>query len=134
MIKVLQGCILKLLLHSVNSVPILYWTGNMLSAILLSFLAYSSILPCGLQSTHPQMPCYISPYVVCNVYGGNLYSTNVNEDYIIDFFFLRKGKEKVNEHIFFSKWKSFTPLRNLEGSRTSTVTLCQSNNITYYVK
>ncbi len=68
-IKVLQGCILKLLLHSVNSVAILYRTGNMQSVILLSFIASSSLPPCGLQSTHPQMPCYISPYVVYNVYG-----------------------------------------------------------------
>ncbi len=52
MIKVLQGCILKLLLHSVNSVLILYRTGNMQSAILLSFLASSSLPPCELQSTH----------------------------------------------------------------------------------
>ncbi len=40
--KVLQGCILKLL-HSVNSVPILYRPGNMQSAILLSFVASSSL-------------------------------------------------------------------------------------------
>ncbi len=44
MIKVFQGCILRLLLHSVNSVLILYWTGNMQSAVLLSFVA-SSFLP-----------------------------------------------------------------------------------------
>ncbi len=69
MIKVLQCCIFKLLLHSVNSVPILYRTGNMQSAILLSFVASSSLPPCGLQSTHPRMPCYISPYAVYNVYG-----------------------------------------------------------------
>ncbi len=37
------------------------------SAIFLSFVAYSSLLPCGLQSTHPLMPCYISPYVVYNI-------------------------------------------------------------------
>ncbi len=37
MIKVLRGCNLKLSLHSVNSVLILYRTGNMQSAILLSF-------------------------------------------------------------------------------------------------
>ncbi len=61
-------CILKLLLHSVNSVPILYRTGNMLSAILLLCVASSSLLPCGLQSTHPLMHCYFSPYVVYNVY------------------------------------------------------------------
>ncbi len=62
MIKVLQG-ILKLLLHSVNSVSILYRTGNMQSAILLLFVAYSSLSPCVFQSTHLRMPCYISPYV-----------------------------------------------------------------------
>ncbi len=61
--------VLKLLLHSVSSVPIFYWTGNMQSAILLSFIASFSLPPCGLQSTHPRMPCYISPYVVYNVYG-----------------------------------------------------------------
>ncbi len=33
MIKVLQGCILKLSLHSVNSVLIIYRTGNMQSAL-----------------------------------------------------------------------------------------------------
>ncbi len=70
-IKVLQGCILKLLLHSVNSAPILYRTGNMQFAILLSFVAFSSLPPCGLQSTYPWMPCYISPYVVYNVYSYN---------------------------------------------------------------
>ncbi len=63
MIKVLRGCILKLSLHSVNSVPILYRTGNMQSAILLSFVVSSSIPPCRLQSTLPQMPCYIIPYI-----------------------------------------------------------------------
>ncbi len=68
-IKVLQGCILKLLLHSVNSVAILGRTGNMQSAILLSFVASSSLPPCELQSTHPQMPYYISPYVVYKVNG-----------------------------------------------------------------
>ncbi len=68
-IKVLQGCILKLLLHSVNSVSILYRAGNIQSAILLSFVASSSLLSCGLQSTHPQMPCYISPYVIYNICG-----------------------------------------------------------------
>ncbi len=68
MIKVLQGCILKLLFYSVNSVFILYRTGNMQFAILLSFVASSSLLPCGRQSTHPPTPCYISPYVVHNVY------------------------------------------------------------------
>ncbi len=60
-IKVLQGCILKLLLHSVNSVPILYRAGKMQSAILLSFLTSSSLPPCALQSTYPRMPCYMSP-------------------------------------------------------------------------
>ncbi len=64
LIKVLVGCILKLLLHSVNSVLILYGTGNMQSAIFLSFVASSSLPPCGLQSTHLPMPCYISPYIV----------------------------------------------------------------------
>ncbi len=68
MIKVLQGCILKLSFHSVNSVLILYRTGTMQSAILLSFVASSSLPPCGLQSTHPPMPSYISPYIVYNVY------------------------------------------------------------------
>ncbi len=69
MMKVLWGCILKLSLHSVNSVSILYRTGNMQSAILLSFDAFSFLPPCGLQSTHLPMPCYISPYVVYSVYG-----------------------------------------------------------------
>ncbi len=68
MIKVLQGCILKLVLHLVNSVSILYRIGNMQSAILLSFVASSSLLACGLQSTNSQMSCYISPYVVYNIY------------------------------------------------------------------
>ncbi len=67
-IKVLQGCISQLL-HSVNSVLILYRTANMQSAIPLSFITSSSLLPCGLQSTHPPMSCYISPYVVYNIYG-----------------------------------------------------------------
>ncbi len=58
MIKVLHGCILKLLLHSINSVFILYRTGNMQSAIFLSFAASSSLSPCGLQSTHSPMPCF----------------------------------------------------------------------------
>ncbi len=61
MIKVLRGCILKLVL-------ILYRTGNMQSAVLLSFIVSSSLLPRGLQSTHPPMPCYNSPYVVYNIY------------------------------------------------------------------
>ncbi len=42
--------------------------GNMQSAILLSFVASSSLWPCGLQSSHPLMPCYISPYEVYNIY------------------------------------------------------------------
>ncbi len=71
-IKVLQGCILKLLVHSVNSVLIPYRTGNMQSAILLSFVASPSLPPCGLQSTHPLMSYYISPYVVYNVYAGTI--------------------------------------------------------------
>ncbi len=41
----------------------------MQSAILLLFTACSSLPPCGFQSTHPTMPCYISPYVVYNAYG-----------------------------------------------------------------
>ncbi len=49
-------------------IVILYRTGNMQSAILLSFVASSSLPLCGLQSTHPLMPCYISPYIVYNVY------------------------------------------------------------------
>ncbi len=65
MIKVLRGCILKLVL-------ILYWTGNMQSAILLSFIASSSLPPCGLQSTYLPMPSYISPHVVYNVYDTSL--------------------------------------------------------------
>ncbi len=68
-IKVLRSCLLKLSLYLVNSVFILYRTGNMQSAILLSFIASSSLPPCGHQSTHPSMPCYISPYVVYNVDG-----------------------------------------------------------------
>ncbi len=62
MIKVLRGCIIKLML-------ILYRIGNMQTAMLLSFIASSSLLPCRLQSTHSLMPCYISPYVVWNIYG-----------------------------------------------------------------
>ncbi len=46
-IKVLQCCTLKLLLQSVNSVIILYRTGNMQSAILLSFIASSSLQHVG---------------------------------------------------------------------------------------
>ncbi len=68
MIKVLQGCIIKLLLQSVNAVLILYRTHNMQFAILLSFVTSSSLPPCGLQSTHLLMPCYISLYIVYNVY------------------------------------------------------------------
>ncbi len=71
MIRVLQGCILKLSLHSVNSVLIPCGTGNMQSAILLSFVTSSSLLPCGLQSTNPPMPYYISPSIVYNVYAEN---------------------------------------------------------------
>ncbi len=67
MIKVLRGCILKLSLYLVHSVLILYRKGNMQSAILLSFVASSSLRPCRLQSTHPQMSCHISPYIY-NVY------------------------------------------------------------------
>ncbi len=66
MIKALQGCILKLLLYLVNSVLILYRT--MQSAILLSFVASSSLPPCRLQSTHPPMSSYISPYAVYKVW------------------------------------------------------------------
>ncbi len=47
---------------------ILYRTGNMRSAIFLSFVASSSLLPCGLQSTQPLRPCYISPHEVYNFY------------------------------------------------------------------
>ncbi len=75
MIKVLQGCILKLSLHSHNTVLILYRTGNMQSAILLSFIASSSLPPCGLQLTHPLIPSYISPYVVHNVSERNTFYT-----------------------------------------------------------
>ncbi len=92
MIKVSQGCILKLLLHSVNSELILYRTGNMQSAILSSFVASSSLRPCGLQFTHLPMSCYIGPYIVYKVYGLNgLISNNyrmlawyeVTENYIL---------------------------------------------------
>ncbi len=68
-IKVMQSYIFKLLSHSVNSVPILYRTGNMQSAILLSFVTSSFLPSCGLQSAHLCMPCCISPYVVYNVCG-----------------------------------------------------------------
>ncbi len=42
----------------------------MQSALLVSFVVCSSIPSCVLQSTHPPMLCYISPYVVVvyNVY------------------------------------------------------------------
>ncbi len=76
MIKVLQGCILKVSLYSVNTVLMLYRAGNMQSAILLSFVASSSLSPCGLQSTHLLMPYYISPYVVYNVHGREEEMTN----------------------------------------------------------
>ncbi len=56
------------ILQSVNSVLILYRTGNMQSTILLSFVTSSSLLPCGLQPALPPMPCYINSYVVYNVY------------------------------------------------------------------
>ncbi len=62
----MQGCILKLSLYSVNTVLILYRTGNMQSAILLLFEASSSLLPQVLRSIHLLMPCYISPNVVYN--------------------------------------------------------------------
>ncbi len=68
MIKVLQVCILNLSLYSVNTVLILYGTGNMQSAIILLYVTFSSLPSCGPQSTHPLMPCYISPYVVYNVH------------------------------------------------------------------
>ncbi len=42
-IKVRQSCFFKLLLHLVNSVPILYRTGNIQSAILLSVVASFSL-------------------------------------------------------------------------------------------
>ncbi len=41
----------------------------MQSAILLSFVTSSSLPPCKLQFTHSWVRCYISPYVVYNVYG-----------------------------------------------------------------
>ncbi len=47
---------------------ILYRTGNIQSAILLSFVASTSQPPYGLQSTRPPMPCYIGLYVKYNVY------------------------------------------------------------------
>ncbi len=98
MINVLQCCILKLLLHSVNSVPILYRTGNRQSAILLSFVASSSLLPCGLQSMHPRMPCYISPYVVYNVYD----RMAILPVYMFDLFLFLTGNAKKRLKLF---WK-----------------------------
>ncbi len=65
MIKVSRGCISKLVLF-------LFRTGNMQSAVFLSFVAPFSSPPCGLQPTHPPMPCYISPCVVYNIYGIHL--------------------------------------------------------------
>ncbi len=56
MIKVLHGCIPMLPLHSVNSVLILYRTGNMQSAILLSFVASSSLPPCSFNLLTRQCP------------------------------------------------------------------------------
>ncbi len=76
MIKVSQSYIPKLSLHSVNSVLILYRIGNMQSAILLSFVAFSSLPPYRLQSTHPPISC-ISPYVVYNIYGASSSSPKV---------------------------------------------------------
>ncbi len=46
---------------------ILYRTCDMQSAVLLSFVTSSSLPPCGLQSTHSPMTCYISLYVVYNL-------------------------------------------------------------------
>ncbi len=59
MIKVLHGCVLKLSLHSVNSVLILYRTGNIQSVILVSFIAMRATI-------YPLTDAlfYISPYVV----------------------------------------------------------------------
>ncbi len=51
----------------------------MQSALLLSFVATSSLPPCGLQSTHPPMRFYISPYVVYNVYGREYVSRTSRE-------------------------------------------------------
>ncbi len=90
MIKVLQGYILKLLLHSVNSGLILYRTGNMPSTILLSFVASSSLLPCGVESIHPPMLYYISPYVVYNIYDWYLFII------IIFIFYFQKWLTRTN--------------------------------------
>ncbi len=49
----------------------------MQSAILLSFVTSSSLPPCGLQSTHPPMLCYISPYVAYYVYEKSVLQTHV---------------------------------------------------------
>ncbi len=48
----------------------------MQSAILLSFVASSFLPQHGLQSTHPPMPCYISPYVIYNIYGKMMLGNN----------------------------------------------------------
>ncbi len=54
MIKVLQSCILKLSLHSVNSVLILYRTGNIQSAIL--FIRRLFLRATMWASIYPSMP------------------------------------------------------------------------------
>ncbi len=107
MIKVLQGCICKLSLHSVNSVLLLYRTGNMQSAILLSFIASSSLPPYRLQSTCPPMLFYISPYVVHNFYGAGsvtlcypLYMYYNNSKSI--YFWILSTRSKVSNQI--QKW------------------------------
>ncbi len=64
-IKVLQGCILKLSLNSVNSVPILYRTGNMQSAILLSFVASSVIITFSQFIAHPLQN---RQYAICHTF------------------------------------------------------------------
>ncbi len=65
MIKVLRGCTLSYTFSQFSAHPL--QDGQY--AICHTFIvASSSLLPCGLQSTHPRMPCYISPYVVYNVY------------------------------------------------------------------
>ncbi len=49
---------------------ILYRIDNMQSAILLSFVTSSPYRHVGYNLPAPQnMPCYISPYIVYNVYG-----------------------------------------------------------------
>ncbi len=111
MIKVLQSCIVKLSLHSVNSALIIYRTGNMQSAILLSFVAYSYLPPCGLQSTHSPMPCYISPYVVYNVYGGNS-SSDVTG---LHSMFSVLLKPRIYEH---TEWFTHQMVHAPNGSRT----------------